>query len=602
MAARFLPTTRQEMQELGWEALDFLLVSGDAYVDHPSFGTALIGRLLEALGFQVGILAQPDWKDAGCLKEMGQPRLGIMISAGNLDSMLNHYSARKNPRRQDAYSPGGKTGLRPDRATIVYTNLAKQVFKDIPVMIGGIEASLRRFVHYDYWDDRLRRSILLDSKADLLIYGMAEYPIRRIAGALREGKSLRELYGIPGICYITKKRPQEGIRLPSYEECRKEKEAFAESFRLAYLEQDPRRGKKLYQGHQDRFLVQNPPAPPLTAQELDEIYRLPYQRAVHPRYGSLGVPALTEAKFSITSHRGCFGACSFCALHFHQGRIIQARSDESMLQEALSMTRDPEFKGYIHDVGGPTANFRRRACEKQKKLGTCRDRQCLHPTPCPNLRVSHVDYRNLLRSLRKLPGIKKVYVRSGLRYDYLMLDPDNAFLTELCRHHISGQLKVAPEHASKTVTDWMGKPSIAVFDRFRKLYHETNKRLGLKQYLVPYFMSGHPGSSLQDAIQLAEYMRDSNLHPDQVQEFIPTPGSLSTCMYYTGLDPLTKRRVHVPKGEEKAFQRALLQYNKPENLTLVLRALKLAGRLDLIGKGRKCLVAPKRLDKPNIRL
>lgn len=582
------------MKELGWNQLDFLILTGDAYVDHPSFGAALIGRLLENEGFKVGILPQPDWRNPESMREMGAPALALLVTAGNLDSMLNHYTARKNKRKTDAYSPNGKSGLRPDRATIVYTNLARQVFKDTPVIIGGIEASLRRFVHYDYWEDQLRRSILLDSKADLLIYGMAEYQVKTIARGLAEGKKIQQLHQTPGICFIAPDKPDAALTLPSYETCRESKKAFAEAFCLSYLEQDPLRGKPLAQAHQERYLVQNPPAPPLTPGEMDLIYSLPFRRRAHPRYGEAEIPALNEVKFSITSHRGCFGACSFCALHFHQGRIIQARSHDSILQEAVNLTLDPEFKGYIHDVGGPTANFRQPACDKQAKFGSCRDKQCLYPRPCPNLKTSHNDFLQLLRRLRKIPGIKKVFIRSGLRYDYLQLDEKSPFLLELCRHHISGQLKVAPEHASLQVTSLMGKPPITVFERFRRRYEEANKKLKKKQYLIPYFMSGHPGTTLRDAVILAEYLRDLGFRPDQVQEFIPTPGSLSTCMYYTGLDPFSGKQVHVPSGEEKLLQRALLQYDKPENHELVIRALEKAGRSDLVGRGGKALVPPRR--------
>lgn len=598
MPVKFLPTTKEELKKTGWSQLDFLLISGDAYVDHPSFGPALIGRYLEYLGFRVGIIPQPDWKDPGVLLEMGRPALGVLITAGNLDSMLNHYTARKNRRKTDAYSPAGQSGLRPDRATIVYANLARQAFKDLPVIAGGIEASLRRFVHYDYWEDRLRRSVLFDSKADLLVYGMAEYQIREVALRLAKGAGVTDLSDIPGVCYISRQKPGNCIELSSYEDCLASKGAFAESFRLAYREQDPLRGKTVIQAHRERFLVQNPPAPPLSRGELDTVYNLPFARTYHPRYEGLGVPALSEVKFSITSHRGCFGACSFCALHFHQGRIIQARSHESVLREATEMTLDPEFKGYIHDVGGPTANFRETACEKQQKHGTCPDRQCLFPKACPHLKVSHGDYLTLLRSIRKIPGIKKVFVRSGLRYDYLLLDKASPFLTELSRHHISGQLKVAPEHAVPAVTSYMGKPSIKVFDKFKEEFDKINAALKKKQYLIPYFMSGHPGTTLKDAVKLAEYLRDFDFQPDQVQEFIPTPGSLSTCMYYTGFDPFTKKKVHVPKGEERTMQRALLQYKKRENRELVLQALEKAGRQDLIGWTKKCLAAPaKRAQK-----
>lgn len=590
IAVNYLPTTREEMQEIGWERLDFLLITGDAYVDHPSFGAAIIGRRLEALGYRVGILPQPDWRNPLGLKEMGAPLLGILVTGGNLDSMLNHYTARKNKRKKDAYSPDGKMGLRPDRATIVYTNMARQVFKNIPIIIGGIEASLRRFVHYDYWDNKLRRSILFDSKADLLVYGMAEYQIKHLAAGLKKGKLVQQLSQIPGICYIADKEPAQCVRIPSYEQCMKGKAAFAEAFKLAYQEQDPVRGKAIAQKHGDKLLIQNPPAPILSTQELDAIYDLPYRRKSHPRYKGKEIPALSEVRFSLVSQRGCFGACSFCALHFHQGKIIQARSKESLLAEATGFVLDPDFKGYIHDVGGPTANFRQPACKKQIKMGTCRERQCLSPTPCKNLQVTHDDYLDILRSLRKVPGIKKVFVRSGIRYDYLLLDKNSRFLQELCQYHISGQLKVAPEHASPAVTKYMGKPSIDVFDQFRDAYMKMNKKLHKKQYLIPYFMSGHPGTTLHDAIYLAEYLRDLNFQPDQVQEFIPTPGSLSTAMYYTGIHPFTKKKVHVPKGEEKAMQRALLQFKKRENHNLVLRALKKAGRLDLVGKGKKCLI------------
>ncbi|QNB45703.1 YgiQ family radical SAM protein [Thermanaerosceptrum fracticalcis] len=595
MAVPFLPISREDMEQLNWNYLDFLIITGDAYVDHPSFGTAIIGRYLEYLGFKVGIIPQPDWRDPQSLLKLGTPGLGVLITAGNLDSMLNHYTSRKKKRSRDLYSPGGQRGLRPDRATIVYTNLARQVFRSKPIIIGGIEASLRRFAHYDYWDNKVRRSILFDSKADLLVYGMAEYQIKHIAEGLKEGKTWSELTALPGICYISENKPEKYLEMPSFEECTASKEAFAQAFKISYLEQDPIRGRGLAQFHQDnRYLIQNPPAPPLTQEEMDRIYNLPYSRTYHPIYKNTPVPALEEIKFSITSHRGCFGACAFCALHFHQGRIIQNRSHQSILQEAHEMTLAPDFKGYIHDVGGPTANFRQPSCKKQLKYGTCRDRQCLVPKPCPQLEVDHTDYLHLLRSLRKIPKIKKVFVRSGLRYDYLLLDKKSPFLLELCEHHISGQLKVAPEHAAPKVTSIMGKSPITVFDQFHQAYHATNKRLKKKQYLIPYFMSGHPGTTLTDAIYLAEYLRDFGFQPDQVQEFIPTPGSLSTCMYYTGLDPFTYQKVHVPDPEERILQRALLQYKKPENYPLVLSALKKAGRQDLIGTGKECLIPPPR--------
>lgn len=579
------------MDILKWKQVDFLIISGDAYIDHPSFGTALIGRYLESLGFKVGIIAQPDWRNPKVLKELGKPRLAALISAGNMDSMLNHYTARKNRRKNDAYSPGGKIGMRPDRATIVYTNLIKQIYNDIPVIIGGVEASLRRLVHYDYWDNSLRRSILIDSKADLLIFGMAEFQIKRVANMLNENKDWDEINNIPGVCYVSKEISGDYKELPSFEDCMQSKKSFAEACRDSYLEQDPIRGKKLVQKHQDRFLVQNPPAPPLSTKELDHIYQLPYQRTLHPQYKGKEIPAIKEVKYSITSHRGCFGACAFCAIHFHQGRIIQRRSHKSIINEAKSYLKDKDFKGYIHDVGGPTANFRSTSCDKQLKSGTCRNKQCLFPKPCPNLKVDHSDYFNLLKTLRNIEGIKKVFVRSGIRYDYLLLERNDKYLEDLCKHHISGQLKVAPEHASPSVTSMMGKPSIEVYNRFREKYKRINNRIGKNQFLIPYFMSGHPGTTLKDAVIMAEYLRDYNFQPDQVQEFIPTPGSLSTCMYYSGISPLSMKKVHVPQGEEKIMQRALLQYKKPENLKWVIKALKKAGREDLIGNSKNSLVS-----------
>lgn len=591
--------TRDEMNRRGWDLLDFLFISGDAYVDHPSFGPAIITRLLESAGYRIGVIAQPDWRGTEDFKVLGRPRLAVLISAGNMDSMLNKLTAAKKLRSRDAYSPGGKAGLRPDRATIVYANKVRELWPDMPLVIGGIEASLRRFAHYDYWSDSVRRSVLLDSRADLLVYGMGESQILEIAKRLDAGipvAAIRDVRGTCWLCPSSEALPENAVKLPSHEEVVGSKAAYAEAFQLQYLEQDPIRGRAVVQQHRDRYLVQNPPALPLTTREMDRIYSLPYERSWHPAYdGAGGVPAIEEVQFSLTSHRGCFGACSFCAIVAHQGRIIQQRSHKSLLQEGQLLTRLPGFKGYIHDVGGPTANFRHPSCQRQLKEGTCRNRQCLFPQPCPSLDTDHSDYLRLLRELRALPGIKKVFIRSGLRYDYLLAGNNQEFLTELCEHHVSGQLKVAPEHVSATVIQAMQKSGKAVFLKFLKAFQRENLRLGKEQYLVPYLMCSHPGSTLPDAVELAEFLRDIGYHPEQVQEFIPTPGSLASAMYHTGIHPLTGKRIDVPRSaEERQVQRALLQFRHPKNRRLVEAALKQAGRTDLIGTGPACLIRPER--------
>jgi len=594
----FLPISKEDMQRKKIEQLDFIFVSGDAYVDHPSFGSAVITRLLESRGYKVGIIPQPDWRNADAFKALGRPRLAFLVSSGNMDSMVNHYTAGKKPRREDLYSPAGVRGKRPDRAVTVYCNRIREAFKDVPVIIGGIEASLRRFAHYDFWDDQVRRSILFDSRADLLIYGMGEKPVIQVAEALESGMEIKYITYINGTAYIAPELGNipDATVIPSFDEVRDSKRKYARAFMLQYREQDYHTGRVLIQPHGERFLVQNPPAAPLTETELDDVYSLPFTRQYHPVYKNQGgIPALKEVKFSLTSQRGCFGGCSFCALNFHQGRVVQSRSHESIIEEAELLLKDPEFKGYIHDVGGPTANFRHAACDKQLNAGVCKNRQCLYPTPCKNLKVDHKDYVALLKKLRSLPGVKKVFVRSGLRYDYIIADKKDEFLRELCENHISGQLKVAPEHVSDKVLRYMGKPSKEVYGRFVKKYFDMNKRLKKEQYLVPYLMSGHPGSDLSAAVELAEYVRDMGYNPEQIQEFYPTPGTLSACMYYTGLDPRTMKPVYVPRDpEEKAMQRALIQYRNPENYGLVYKALKSAGREDLIGFGEKCLIKPPR--------
>ncbi len=593
----FLPVSRADMEKRGWDICDFVYVIGDAYVDHPSFGHAIISRVLESHGYRVGIIAQPDWKDPDSIRILGEPRLGWLISAGNMDSMVNHYSVSKKRRDKDSYTPGGVMGKRPDYATIVYGNLIRTWSKK-PVIIGGIEASLRRLAHYDYWSGKMKRSILLDSQADLISYGMGERSIVEIADALQSGIDVRDITFVDGTVYRadTLDSVYDEIRLPSYRELVRDKKTYAESFYAQYTNTDPFSGKRLVEPYGDRlFVVQNPAAKPLSQTEMDDVYALPYMRNYHPSYEEAGgIPAIREVKFSLISNRGCFGGCSFCALTFHQGRIVQTRSHESILQEAQLLTEDPDFKGYIHDVGGPTANFRHPACEKQMLYGACPEKQCLFPSPCRNLNADHSDYIALLKKLRAIPRVKKVFIRSGIRFDYLLAEKNRAFLRELCQYHVSGQLKVAPEHISDAVLKRMGKPENRVYRQFMKEYAAMNESLGLKQYLVPYLMSSHPGSTLREAVELAEYLRDLGYMPEQVQDFYPTPSTLSTCMYYTGYDPRTMERVYVPTNpHEKAMQRALIQYRNPNNYGLVMEALKAAGRTDLIGFDKKCLIRPR---------
>ena len=590
----FPPVSREEMRARGIEQLDFIFVSGDAYIDHPSFGAAIITRLLESRGYTVGIIAQPDWHSAEAFQALGKPKLAFLISSGNIDSMVNHYSVSGSRRTTDVYTERGEAGKRPDRATIVYANRCKEAYAGVPLIIGGIEASLRRFAHYDFWDDRVRHSILYDACADVLVYGMGERAIVQIADALKSGKSLAEMTDIPGTCVrVNSAESAKGaVLLPSYTEVVKDKKKYAEAFAAQTREQDAVRGKRLLQPHEKGFLLCNPPARPLSTKELDEIYALPFTRKPHPCYRE-HIPALDEVSFSVTSSRGCFGNCNFCALTFHQGRVVTGRSHASILVEAEKMTWDPEFKGYIHDVGGPTANFRHPACEKQLKSGVCADRQCIGFTPCRNLDTSEDDYVSLLRKLRELPRVKKVFIRSGVRYDYAMLDRDDTFLRELIEHHVSGQLKVAPEHVSDRVLKYMNKPPHAVYERFVQKYEAINKSLGMRQYLVPYLISSHPGSNIHDAIELAQYLKEKNFRPEQVQDFYPTPGTASTCMYHTGLDPATMQPVYVAKNRvDKAMQRALMQCHIRRNWPLIRKALRAADREDLIGSGRNCLVPP----------
>ena len=594
----FLPVSRQEMEEQGIRQPDFVYVMGDAYVDHPSFGHAIISRVLQARGYSVCIISQPDWRDEESIAVFGRPRLAFLVSAGNMDSMVNHYFVSKKRRPTDAYTPGGETGKRPDRAVTVYGNLIRRRYKDVPVIIGGIEASLRRMAHYDYWSDSFRRSVLLDSQADLLSYGMGEKSMVEIADALNHGIAVRDITFVPGTVYRTKDPGgiYDGITLPSYEEMKALPEKYADSFRIQYNNTDPFNGKTLIEPYPNGvYVVQNPPQPPLSTQEMDDIYDLPYMRTYHPSYEEKGgVPAILEIKFSLTSSRGCFGGCNFCALTFHQGRIVQTRSHESLLREAEQMTGERDFKGYIHDVGGPTANFRQPSCKKQLTQGVCKDRQCLFPRPCPNLEADHRDYLALLRKLRALPGVKKVFIRSGIRFDYLMADPDDTFFRELVEHHVSGQLKVAPEHISDAVLEKLGKPPKEVYERFVRKYYKMNEQLGKKQFLVPYLMSSHPGSTLKEAVELAEYLRDLGYMPEQVQDFYPTPSTVSTVMYYTGIDPRNGRKVYVCRNpHEKAMQRALIQYRNPNNYELVKEALLKGGRADLIGFDKKCLIRPR---------
>lgn len=593
----FLPMTRQDMENRGWDELDFIFVSGDAYVDHPSFGPAIICRLLEKHGYKVGIIAQPDWRGEEDFRCLGRPRLAFLVSSGNMDSLLNKFTAAKKTRHEDAYSPGGKSGCRPERAVIVYTNKLREIWPGVPVIIGGIEASLRRFAHYDYWTNRVRRSVLMDSQADLLVYGMGEKQILEIASDLHQGVAVENIQDVAGTCYRVPDFDYvyDYVKLPDFETVAVDKKAFADAFADIYLEQDAIRGKKLVQRNGEACVVQNPPAMPLTEEEMDEIYDLPYQRTYHPMYEKAGgVPAIKEVKFSLVSQRGCFGGCNFCAIVSHQGRIIQRRSHASILREAKLLTELPDFKGYIHDVGGPTANFRRPSCDEQLQRGTCRGKECLSPTPCKNIVADHSDYLSLLRELRKLPKVKKVFIRSGIRFDYLMLVKDS-FLEELCKYHISGQLKIAPEHISDRVTRLMGKSNKEVYRKFVQRFKAMNERLGKKQYLVPYFMSSHPGARLEDAVELAEFIRDLGYRPEQVQDFIPTPGTLSTAMYYSGIHPLTGESVYTAKNpHEKRMQRALMQYWIPGNRPLVREALRLAHRTDLIGFDKKCLVHPEK--------
>ena len=606
MEQKFLPVSRKDMEARGWDQVDFVYVTGDAYVDHPSFGHAIISRVLEAKGYRVGIISQPDWKDPDSVSVFGEPRLAFLVSSGNMDSMVNHYSVSKKRRKTDAYTPGGVMGRRPDRACVVYGNLIRRTYKKTPVILGGIEASLRRLAHYDYWSDQVKRSVLLDSGADLISYGMGERSIVEIAEALDSGLAVGDISFIDGTVYKTERLEDvyDYALLPEYGELLRDKKTYAKSFYVQYSNTDPFSGKRLVEPYGGSFggteespvfVVQNPPAKPLSTQEMDDVYALPYMRSYHPSYEAAGgVPAIREIKFSLISCRGCFGACSFCALTFHQGRIIQARSHESLLEEARLLTQEPDFKGYIHDVGGPTANFRFPACEKQPTKGACPHKQCLFPEPCKNLRADHRDYVALLQKLRALPGVKKVFIRSGIRFDYVLADPDRTFLKELCQYHVSGQLKVAPEHVADRVLVRMGKPKNEVYRRFVKAYREMNTCLGMDQYLVPYLMSSHPGSSLKEAVELAEHLRELGYMPEQVQDFYPTPSTISTCMYYTGYDCRTMEKVYVPKNpHEKAMQRALIQYRNPKNRELVEEALKMAGRTDLIGYGPKCLLRPE---------
>ena len=600
MKGNFLPITREEMKERGWDQVDFVYVSGDAYVDHPSFGHAIITRLLESRGYRVGIIAQPDWRKPESVQVFGEPRLGFLVSAGNMDSMVNHYSVSKKRRKTDAYTPGGEMGKRPDYACVVYGNLIRQTYKKTPIILGGIEESLRRMAHYDYWSDKLKRSVLLDSGADVISYGMGEHSIVELAEALDAGIPVEDITYIAGT--VVKAKSLDSIYdaeiLPSFEDLKADKMNYARSFYTQYLNTDAFNGKRLVEPYSDHlYVVQNPPAAPLTQMEMDDVYSLPYQRTYHPSYEAKGgVPAIKEIKFSLISNRGCFGGCSFCALTFHQGRIVQVRSHESLIEEAKEIIKDKDFKGYIHDVGGPTANFRHPSCKKQMEHGVCKTRQCLFPSPCKNLDADHRDYVSLLRKLRDIPKVKKVFIRSGIRFDYLLADKKQEFLRELCEYHVSGQLKVAPEHVAGPVLSLMGKPEHKVYEEFTRQFYKMNEKIGKEQYLVPYLMSSHPGSTLKEAVELAEYCRDLGYMPEQVQDFYPTPSTLSTCMYYTGVDPRTMQKVYVPKSpHEKAMQRALIQYRNPELYDLVIEALHKAGRSDLIGFGPKCLVRPRQM-------
>ncbi|HBZ6546527.1 TPA: YgiQ family radical SAM protein [Clostridium perfringens] len=595
---KFLPICKDDMIERGWEQCDFVLVTADAYIDHHSFGTAIISRVLENAGYKVGIIAQPDWKSVDDFKKLGRPRLGFLVNGGNMDPMVNHYTVSKKLRKKDLYTPKGEMGKRPDRATIVYCNKIREAYKDVNIVIGGIEASLRRFAHYDYWENKVRKSILVDSGADLLVYGMSEKQIVEVADFLNQGFDGKYIRHIPGTCYIADSLDEiyeEHIVLPSFKEVSSDKRTYAECFKIQYDEQDPVRGRTLVQEHNGKHVVINKPEMPLSREELDRVYALPYQKTYHPIYEKDGgIAAIEEVKFSLVSSRGCSGNCSFCAITFHQGRIVTSRSEDSIVEEAEEITKYDDFKGYIHDIGGPTANFRKPACKKQLTLGACKHKRCMSPGICKNMEVDHREYLHLLRRVRKLPGIKKVFIRSGLRYDYIMADKDDTFFKELVEHHVSGQLKVAPEHVSPNVLKYMGKPAGKTYDEFRRKFFRITERLGKKQFIIPYLMSSHPGCKLEDAIMLAEYLRDINYQPEQVQDFYPTPGTLSTTMFYTGLDPLTMEEVYIPRSkEEKAMQRALLQFKNPKNYNIVYDALVKAGREDLIGNGPKCLIRDK---------
>ena len=595
---KFLPISKRDMIDRGWDQCDFIIVTGDAYIDHHSFGTAIISRVLEAQGYKVGIIPQPDWKNIYDFQRLGRPKYAFLVNGGNMDSMVNHYTVSKKRREKDMYSPGGKMGLRPDYATIVYCNKIREAYKNIDIVIGGVEASLRRFAHYDYWENKVRKSILLDSSADLLIYGMGEKPIVEIAEGLKNGVKAKDINYVRGTCYLAENLDyvQDYIEIPSYKEVVSDKKKYAESSRIEYQEQDSVRGKVLVQKHGNIYMVQNIPQPPLNREELDKVYDLPYMKNYHPIYEKHGgIAAIEEVKFSTVSSRGCFGDCKFCAITLHQGRVVQSRSKESILKEIEGITHLPDFKGYIHDVGGPTANFRKPACDRQLAFGACKGKECLSPSVCSNMDVDHTEYLDLLRSIRKVPGVKKAFVRSGLRYDYIMADKDDTFFKELVEHHVSGQLKVAPEHVSAQVLKYMGKPSGDTYDKFVSKFEKITKKIGKKQYIVPYLMSSHPGSTLECAIELAEYLRDINYHPEQVQDFYPTPGTPSTTIYYTGIDPITMKEVYVPKSKhEKAMQRAFLQYRNPKYYNLVYEALVEAGRTDLIGDGPKCLIRDKK--------
>ncbi|MBQ2827985.1 MAG: YgiQ family radical SAM protein [Clostridia bacterium] len=595
--SNFLPITAEDAKQRGWEYVDFVYVTGDAYVDHPSFGVSIISRVLEAKGYKVGIISQPDWNNNQAFKIFGKPRLGFLVTSGNIDSMVAHYTAAKKKRSDDAYTPGGKAGKRPDRAVIVYCKKIREIYPDSPIIIGGLEASLRRFAHYDYWADEVKPSILVESGADLLSFGMGENQTIEIAERLKNGENIKTMTDIKGTCCLvdTKDTPYTGVECPSYKNVVNSKREYAIATRIQLDEQDHIRGKMIKQRHGDKMLIQNEPMPPLTTEELDWVYSLPYERNYHPSYEEMGgVPGIAEVKFSITHNRGCFGACNFCSLAFHQGRFITTRSKESIIEEAKKLTELEDFKGYIHDVGGPTANFRRPACDKQLEHGLCKGKKCLAPKPCSQLISNHEEYLNILRDLRKLPKVKKVFIRSGIRFDYLLEDNDKTFFRELVEHHTSGQLKVAPEHCSASVLDYMGKPHIEAYLKFAREYFSINKKIGKEQYLVPYLMSSHPGSTLDDAIELALFLKKEHIKPEQVQDFYPTPGTISTCMFYTGLDPYTLKEVYVAKDpHDKALQRALLQSYNPKNKALVEEALKKAKRFDLIGQGEKCLIKGK---------